>query len=366
MRFLSLDYADTPYRHAFGDYNISDFTVYTEQGDLIGKVIDVLIDEMEHSYYLAVERHSFSHERFILPLIASRLSTSERRVYTTSLSKEQINNLPKYHKENTTRYSETYANTHSHEAHSNATAPNVADRNQTSVTAASQAEPLPVEASLPLEYSRPLESDIVFVTTETQRSVMHPTPVPEPPTLAETHSPIEPVVSTAPVEPVENDAAVVIPVAPVERQIVETYNVPLLAERLVVDRQRRKVGEVVVRKVIETQMVSVPVHREKLIVEQISPEHKSLAAIELGKGELSQVELRKLMPGLSDEVLQTVSDHAAIPTALQTETVPIQTALQILHQVSQASQFKQAAVKLVFDDEELQNRYQRWLAEHKN
>ena len=59
----------------------------------------------------------------------------------------------------------------------------------------------------------------------------------------------------------------------------------LLEERLTLDLTRRKIGEVVVRKEIETQIVQmqVPVRREKLIVEQVSPEYKLLAEINLGQ-----------------------------------------------------------------------------------
>jgi Domain of unknown function (DUF2382) len=65
--------------------------------------------------------------------------------------------------------------------------------------------------------------------------------------------------------------------------IVFEKNISLLAERLVVDRRKRKVGEVVFRKEIETRMVEVPIRREKLIVEQVSPEYKQLAVIDLGQ-----------------------------------------------------------------------------------
>ncbi|WP_017718773.1 DUF2382 domain-containing protein [Kamptonema formosum] len=61
----------------------------------------------------------------------------------------------------------------------------------------------------------------------------------------------------------------------------------LLEERLVVDRSKQKIGEVIVRKEIETRMVEVPVRREKLIVEQISPQHKQLAEIDLGEAEVT-------------------------------------------------------------------------------
>lgn len=68
--------------------------------------------------------------------------------------------------------------------------------------------------------------------------------------------------------------------------------VKLLGERLIIDRSKRKIGEVIVRKEVEIQMVQVPVRREKLIVEQVTPEHKQLAEIDLGQQEISGVELR--------------------------------------------------------------------------
>lgn len=59
--------------------------------------------------------------------------------------------------------------------------------------------------------------------------------------------------------------------------------ISLLEERLVIDSQKRKVGEVIVRKEIETRIVEVPIRREKLIVEQVSPTFKQLAVVDLGQ-----------------------------------------------------------------------------------
>ena len=63
----------------------------------------------------------------------------------------------------------------------------------------------------------------------------------------------------------------------------------LLGERVVVDRSKRKVGEVIVRKEIKTRMVQVPVRYEKLIVEEVSPEHKILAEIDLMPEEVTRI-----------------------------------------------------------------------------
>jgi len=66
-------------------------------------------------------------------------------------------------------------------------------------------------------------------------------------------------------------------------EVLEEEIIRLLGERLVVDRGKRKIGEVIVRKEIETRMIQVPVRFEKLIVEQVSPERKQLAEINLGQ-----------------------------------------------------------------------------------
>lgn len=58
--------------------------------------------------------------------------------------------------------------------------------------------------------------------------------------------------------------------------------IQLLEERLVVRSDKQKVGEIVVRKEVETRMVEVPVRREKLIVEQVQPKYERLAEIDLG------------------------------------------------------------------------------------
>lgn len=62
-----------------------------------------------------------------------------------------------------------------------------------------------------------------------------------------------------------------------------TEHIRLLEERLVVDRLKRKVGEVIVRKEVETRFVRVPIQREVLIVEQVEPEFKQLAVVDLGQ-----------------------------------------------------------------------------------
>jgi Domain of unknown function (DUF2382) len=70
-----------------------------------------------------------------------------------------------------------------------------------------------------------------------------------------------------------------------DSRVLTEETIVLLEERFIVDITRRKVGEIVVRKEIESHVITVqiPVRREKLIVEQISPEYKRLAEVDLGQ-----------------------------------------------------------------------------------
>jgi diaminopimelate epimerase len=82
--------------------------------------------------------------------------------------------------------------------------------------------------------------------------------------------------------------------------------ISLLEERLLIDRTKRKVGEIVVRKKVETRMVQVPVKWEKLIIEEVGSETKQLAEINLGQGEIAGIELKQLA-AISEGNSHTVS-----------------------------------------------------------
>ncbi|MEM8832799.1 MAG: DUF2382 domain-containing protein [Cyanobacteria bacterium P01_G01_bin.19] len=57
----------------------------------------------------------------------------------------------------------------------------------------------------------------------------------------------------------------------------EAYQISLLEEKLHVTRQKQKVGEVIVRKEVETKMVAIPVRREKLVVEKAGKNPEKLS-----------------------------------------------------------------------------------------
>ena len=149
-------------------------------------------------------------------------------------------------------------------------------------------------------------------------------------------------ITNSPVEPLNN-----------LEQVPEEQIIRLLEERLFVESSKRKVGEVIVRKVIETRMVQVPVRREKLIVEQISPEHKQLAEIDLGQGEIPSLDLTEVerLEATHDKGL-TVSGEFSSPK--------IANLLLNAIALERNNGCKQVRVTIAVEDESHQKKYQEW------
>ncbi len=135
--------------------------------------------------------------------------------------------------------------------------------------------------------------------------------------------------------------------------IVDQEVIRLLEERLVINRSKRKVGEVIVRKEIETRMVQVPIQWEKLIVEQVGDDPKVLAEIDLGEGNITGIDLTEIK---SDRQEPTV----------KAEFTSVQKASKILNSI--ASQPRHGCVKvrieLVLEDKQLEDTYQKWMTEN--
>ncbi|MBE9143600.1 YsnF/AvaK domain-containing protein [Planktothrix mougeotii] len=81
----------------------------------------------------------------------------------------------------------------------------------------------------------------------------------------------------------ETDSTLPLPASENQPNIVDNITIPLKEEKLIVERERRKVGEVVIRKQVETYFVQVPVKREKLVIEQVGTDDQILAEIPLSE-----------------------------------------------------------------------------------
>jgi Domain of unknown function (DUF2382) len=147
------------------------------------------------------------------------------------------------------------------------------------------------------------------------------------------------------VEPYSNNAS----------SIVAEATIQLLEERLVVNRHRRKVGEVIIRKEIETRIVEVPIRREKLIVEQVSPETKELLVVDLG--ETQETDFK------TAEVASTI-----LPATVEGRFTSIDAALQFLQTIANqpSPDLQGISVILALKDDSAKAKYQRWLEKGSN
>ncbi len=142
-------------------------------------------------------------------------------------------------------------------------------------------------------------------------------------------------------------------------EVLEEEIIRLLGERLIVDRSKRKVGEVIVRKEIETRLVQVPVRYEKLIVEQVSPELKQLAEIDLGQ-EISAIELTA--PEISENKLsETVSLGNELTVTGEFSSAKIASLLLNAIALERRQGCKKVRVEIVVEDTERQKTYQEWV-----
>ena len=139
--------------------------------------------------------------------------------------------------------------------------------------------------------------------------------------------------------------------------VAEEEIVRLLEERLIVNRSKWKVGEVIVRKEVETQIVQVPIHREKLIVEQVSPQTRQIAEIDLAPEGVTGIELTQTPA--SDTVERSVSS-ADSPNTVVGEFFSPKAASHLLEAIALQKYHGCAKVRveLVVDNPELQEAYQ--------
>jgi sporulation protein YlmC with PRC-barrel domain len=136
--------------------------------------------------------------------------------------------------------------------------------------------------------------------------------------------------------------------------ISEENIIRLLEEKLVVESSIHKVGEVIIRKEIETRMIQVPVRREKLIVEQVSPEHKQLAEINLSSEELADIVLAEVDG-------TTVSNFVGdLTVTADFDSPKIASLLLNAIALEKNPGCQRVRVSIVCDDEAHKHKYQEW------
>lgn len=248
------DYSN--YQRASGNFALNHFEVYSDRHERVARVIDGLQNASGELQYLVVEFIDWEPgKQLLIPVHLAQVDLPTQRLYVSSLNRQQVLATPAYNR-------------------NPAVNPTPARPVQQSVSQMRSLEQsVPLEASAPLEGYRVSQSPIPPHSPNPISSVPPtPTPTPQPP-VARSAPPVGNIPPTRP------------PADLSQRQVIQEEVIPVREERLVVDHKRQKAGEVVVRKEIETEIIEVPVQREKLIVEQVGAEPRQLAEIDLADEE---------------------------------------------------------------------------------
>lgn len=277
MVLYKLEDFDPNYRDTFEGKDIKGFGVYTERTDeKIGNVSDVLVDDEGHFRYLVVDLGFWIFgKKVLLPIGRTRIDYNSDRVYAIGLTRQQAEDLPEF--------DERLALDYDYEERVRG----IYRR--------------PVEASAPLETRTPVDASAPVDTTHTPTA----TPTYNRDTYAYEHEPSLYGLN----EP-------------------DHHTLRLYEERLIANKRRQKTGEVTVGKHVETDTarVAVPVERERVVIERVTPPDAGQAVspreADFREGEVTRVEIHEETPEIRKEAF--VREEVRVTKVVDQETVETQ------------------------------------------
>lgn len=127
----------------------------------------------------------------------------------------------------------------------------------------------------------------------------------------------------------------------------EIKRIALLEEKLQVKRRKQKVGEVIVRRQVETRMVQLPLRRETLIVERIGNNPERLTEVVISENQVNGFKYEEL------------SDRAQLNVS-RSNYLNLQTAQELLEAIAHLDSASNAKVRveIVTDNSEAQIKHQ--------
>lgn len=250
-----------------GRSEIKNFDVYTQADEKVGSVADILVDDQEGRFrYLVVDTGFWIFgKKVLLPIGLANINFTDHRVDVRGLTKEQIEDLPNFNELEKVDYDYeeelrgTYRPIGTNAAATDTTTANVP------ATAAAASTPIYDRNT----YTYDQDPSLYNLNDQNHQSLK------------------------------------------------------LYQERLIADKQRRKTGEVAVGKHVETQTthVSVPVERERVVIERTTPTDRTVAdsAAAFQEGEVARVEVYEETPDIRKEAF--VREEVRVSKVVDHETV---------------------------------------------
>lgn len=268
------------YRDLFGDQDILSYDLYSGN-DKVGSVDDMLVDEAGKFRYFIINTGVWVFgKKVLLPIGQARIDYSNRRLYADSLTREQVENLPslddaKLDYDHEEQVRNVYRPTATRSAAVNT---GTAVDNSTSLDAGA-----PLNTSASLNSSAPLNTS----TGSNDRDIDRNTVVGRDYDRDSYRYDYDPDLYGI------NDR--------------DHQNLRLYEERLIANKTRQKTGEVAVGKRIETEeaRVSVPVERERVVIERTTPMDAGSTVVDetaaFREGEVARVEVYEETPDIRKE-----------------------------------------------------------------
>lgn len=285
---------DPNYRETFQGNDIKSMGVYTEgTNEKIGSVSDVLVDEEGHFRYLIVDLGFWIFgKKVLLPVGRSRVDHNADRVYAIGMTRAQAENLPEYDERQTLDYDYEER---------------VRGGYRTPVDYAQPAErSASLDASTPLEAeaSAPLNTQAYQAPSVAEHPIATPIPTYDRDTYKYEQEPS------------------LFNMNEQDHQTLKLYE-----ERLIANKRRQKAGEVTIGKYVETETarVTVPLEKERVIVERVTPDDagRSVPAGEAFRdSEVARLEIYEETPDIRKETF--VREEVRVKKVVDSETVQAQ------------------------------------------
>lgn len=293
---------DPHYRDTFQGNDVKGLGVYADRSDeKIGTVGDVLVDEEGHFRYMVVDLGFWIFgKKVLLPVGRSRVDYGAGRVFAVGMTREQAENLPEFDESQTLDYD--------YEERVRGVYRNPGSSNQ------------PLEASAPLDsISAGLTGAGLGATAAGLGAASAPVLPTEPTTYQQP--------TTAPAYNRDNYAYEQEPnlygLNDQDHQTLRLYE-----ERLIAGKKRQKTGEVTIGKHVETETarVAVPVEKERVVVERVTPQDAGRAVApgeaNFREGEVARVEIYEETADVRKEAF--VREEVRVSKVVDQETVQAQ------------------------------------------
>ena len=294
---------DPDYRSSFDDRDMKGYSVYSESDEKIGTVSDILVDEEGRFRYFIVDLGFWIFgKKVLMPVGRVRIDDSAERIYTTGLTREQAEDLPEYNENDLVDYD------YEERVRGVYRTPNTYGTAGTmgmmgSATSTGTTTPA-TDAVSPIERSAMLDA-------------------------------------TAPLDPTSSNASYAAPAATSYNRDTYKYDdhdsdlynlneqnhqsLKLYEERLIANKRRVKTGEVTIGKHVETETerVSVPIEKERVVIERVTPTDAGRAVtpgeVDFREGEVARMEVYEETPEIRKEAF--VREEVKVKKVVDQQTV---------------------------------------------